>query len=108
MDQRSYTLMRNIALLTQARARAYSPALARDRILQRLTADLVAARTTAGMTQQDVALRMSTTKSTVSRLESGTRTRPSLRTIQGSRPHANPALYNASSLPHARSACVAS
>jgi transcriptional regulator with XRE-family HTH domain len=45
-------------------------------------ADLVAARTAAGMTQEEVAARMWTTKSAVSRLESGVRTRPTLRTIE--------------------------
>jgi predicted transcriptional regulator len=50
--------------------------------LQRLVADLVAARTVVVMTQEDVAAQMRTTKSVVSRLESGRRTRPTLRTIQ--------------------------
>jgi transcriptional regulator with XRE-family HTH domain len=41
-------------------------------------ADLVAARTAAGMTQG----RMFTTKSAISRLENGVRTRPTLSTIE--------------------------
>jgi transcriptional regulator with XRE-family HTH domain len=47
-----------------------------------LVADLVAARTGAGMTQEGVAVRMWTTKSAVSRLESGVCTRPTLTTIE--------------------------
>ena len=46
-----------------------------------LVADRVAARIAAGMTQRGVAERMSGTKSVVSRLESGVRTRPTLTTI---------------------------
>jgi ribosome-binding protein aMBF1 (putative translation factor) len=53
-----------------------------DRTLQVLVADLVAARAAAGMTQQDVADRMPSTKSVVSRLEGGVRTRPTLTTIE--------------------------
>jgi len=82
MGDKSYVLARNLALIRSVARRNYSPALARDRTLQMLIADLVAARTAAGMTQHDVALRMSTTRSVVCRLESGARTRPSLRTIQ--------------------------
>ena len=82
MNERSQVLARNIALLTSARATRHSPSLARDRTLQLLVADLVAARTAAGMTQEEVAARMWTTKSSVSRLESGVRTRPTLRTIE--------------------------
>lgn len=52
-----------------------------DRILQALVADLIAARTAAGMTQEEVAVRMGTTKSVVSRLE-GVCTRPTLSTIE--------------------------
>jgi transcriptional regulator with XRE-family HTH domain len=47
-----------------------------------LVADLVAARTAARMTQEEVAVRMWTTKSVVSRLESGLCTRPTLTTIE--------------------------
>jgi len=50
--------------------------------LQALVADLVVARVAAGMTQEEVAARMWTTKSVVSRLESGVRTRPTLTTIE--------------------------
>ena len=45
-------------------------------------ADLLAARMAACMTQEEVAARMWTTKSVVSRLESGVRTRPTLSTIE--------------------------
>ena len=57
-------------------------ALTTDRALQALVADLVAARVAAGMTQADVAARMLTTRSVVSRLQSGVRTRPTLATIE--------------------------
>ena len=50
--------------------------------MQLLLADLVAARTAAGMTQTAVAMRMWTTKSAVSRLESGRYARPTLDTIE--------------------------
>jgi len=50
--------------------------------LKTLVADLVAARVSAGMTQEDVAARMLTTNSVVSRLEGGLRARPTLRTIE--------------------------
>lgn len=43
--------------------------------------ELVAARSRAGLTQEEVAERMGTTQSTVARLESGKRP-PSLRTVQ--------------------------
>ena len=43
--------------------------------------ELIAARTLAGLTQNEVALRMGTTQSVVARLESGKRT-PSMRTVQ--------------------------
>ncbi len=43
--------------------------------------ELIAARSRAGLTQGDVALRMGTTQSVIARLEGGKRT-PSLRTVQ--------------------------
>lgn len=43
--------------------------------------ELIAARTSVGLTQADVAQRMGTTQSTVARLESG-RGAPSLRSVQ--------------------------
>ncbi len=64
------------------RSRKRPQALVKDRTLQELVADLVAARTAAGMTQYDVAMRMWTTKSAVSRLESGRYARPTLDTIE--------------------------
>ena len=83
MHQRSRLLAKNVALLTErTRERRRSRALAADRTLQILVADLVAARAAAGMTQEDVAARMWTTKSAVSRLESSVRTCPTLRTIE--------------------------
>ncbi len=56
--------------------------LTRDRVLRELLASMVAARTHWGMTQEEVAARMWTTKSAVSRLESGRYARPTLATIE--------------------------
>ena len=82
MDEPSRILARNLAALTQARKKRPTRALTTDRTLQALAADLVAARVAAGMTQEEVAARMWTTRSVVSRLESGVRTRPTLTTIE--------------------------
>jgi ribosome-binding protein aMBF1 (putative translation factor) len=46
-----------------------------------LARELIAARTRAGLSQEQVAERMATSQSTVARLESG-RTLPSLRTLE--------------------------
>lgn len=83
MQPCSQILASNLAVLSEAR-RKDNPArtFKSDRTLQVLVADLVAARTAAGMTQQDVAAKMWTTKSVVSRLESGAHTRPTLATIE--------------------------
>ncbi len=83
MQQRSQALARNLEALSVGR-RNGKPArtFKADRTLQLLVADLVAARTAAGMTQQEVAARMWATKSVVSRLESGVRTRPTWPTIE--------------------------
>ena len=81
--ERSQVLAKNLAFPTKGeRVKRRSLALEADRTLQVLVADLVAARTAAGMTQEEVAARMWTTKSVVSRLESGVRTRPTLSTIE--------------------------
>jgi DNA-binding XRE family transcriptional regulator len=83
VDKRSPTLAKNLAFLTKVeRPRRRSRALAADRTLQALVGDLVSARTAVGMTQEDVAARMWTTKSAISRLESGSHTRPTLSTIE--------------------------
>ena len=85
MYPRSPVLARNLDLLTtrdhRKNTRGPRP-LRANRILQVLVADLVAARAAAGMTQEEVAARMWTTKSVVSRLESGVCTRPTLSTIE--------------------------
>jgi predicted transcriptional regulator len=75
-------LASNLAALSEVR-RIGKPArtFKSDRTLQVLVTDLVAARTAVGMTQQDVATRTWTTKSAVSRLESGAHPRPTLATI---------------------------
>ncbi len=79
----SQALASNLACLTKgARANRRARALARDRTLQVLVSDLVAPRTAAGMTQEEVARRMWTTKSAICRLESGVCTRPTLSTIE--------------------------
>ena len=83
MPERSQFLASNLACLTNGKPeRSRSRVLTADRILQVLVADLVAARMAACMTQEEVAARMWTTKSVVSRLESGVRTRPTLSTIE--------------------------
>jgi DNA-binding XRE family transcriptional regulator len=82
MDERNWLLMRSVALVASARGDQRARSIARDTVLQRLIADLVSARTAAGMTQDDVAARMFTTKSAICRLESGKRTRPTLTTIE--------------------------
>ena len=85
MYKRSPVLARNLDLLTTQGNRKSTRGrrlLKADRTLQVLVADLVAARAAAGMTQEEVAVRMWTTKSVVSRLESGVCTRPTLSTIE--------------------------
>jgi len=85
MYDRAPVLARNLDFLTtqddRKNTRRRRP-LKADRTLQVLVADLVAARAAAGMTQEEVAVRMWTTKSVVSRLESGVCTRPTLSTIE--------------------------
>ena len=83
MSERSGAIVRTLAMLSHARrSRIRLRALVKDRTLQTLVADFVAARTAAGMTQHEVAMRMWTTKSAVSRLESGCYARPTLDTIE--------------------------
>jgi DNA-binding XRE family transcriptional regulator len=77
------TLARALDLLASACPRQHQRTAARhDEVLRTLVGDLIAARTAAGMTQNDVAMRMSTSKSAVSRLESGRFARPNLATIE--------------------------
>ena len=83
MTEATATMARTLAMLSQVRHdRKGQRALLRDRVLRVLVADLVAARTAAGMTQHEVAMRMWTTKSAVSRLESGRYARPTLDTVE--------------------------
>ena len=83
MYESSRILARNLAFRTTAAPQnRRSQAFARDRTLQALIADLVVARTAAGMTQEEVARKMWTTKSVICRLESGVCTRPTLSTIE--------------------------
>ena len=83
MSESSSKLASTLALLSHARrSRKRRRTLLADRTLQTLVADLVAARTAVGMTQSDVAARMWTTKSAISRLESGRYSRPTLDTIE--------------------------
>jgi ribosome-binding protein aMBF1 (putative translation factor) len=82
MYERSQVPARKLASVTGERKKGRALALKTERTLQLLVADLVAARTAAGMTQEAVAARMWTTKSVVSRLESGVCTRPTLSTIE--------------------------
>ena len=83
MSKASAPRARRLAMLSHARHhRRGQRALLRDRVLRVLVADLVAARTAAGMRQQEVAMRRWTTKSAVSRLESGRYARPTLDTVE--------------------------
>ena len=82
MHETSKILASNLASLTEGRKKRRTRALTTDRTWQALAADLVAARVAAGMTQEEVAARMWTTRSVVSRLESGVRTRPTLTTLE--------------------------
>src|SRR3954471_14385662 len=84
MPERSQVLTRNLVSLPGERGRKnrHARTFKSDRTLQMLVADLVATRAAAGMTQEEVAVRMWTTKSVVSRLESGACTRPTLTTIE--------------------------
>jgi ribosome-binding protein aMBF1 (putative translation factor) len=83
MPDRAQYLARNLACLTKGeRQNRRSSQVATDRTLQLLLTDLVTARTAVGMTQEEVAARMRTTKSVISRLENGARTCPTLRTIE--------------------------
>ena len=76
-------MARTLAMLAHARhKRREQRALFRDRLLRVLVTDLVAARSAAGMTQHEVAIRMWTTRSAVSRLESGRYARPTLDTFE--------------------------
>ena len=68
--------------MTGEREKRRARALKTERPLQRLVADLVAARTAAGMTQEAAAARVWITRSVVSRPESGVGTRPTLSTIE--------------------------
>jgi ribosome-binding protein aMBF1 (putative translation factor) len=82
MYEPSHVLASNLASLSGGRKKRPTRALTTDRTLQALVADLVAARVAVGMTQEEVAARMWTTRSVVSRLESCARTRPTLTTIE--------------------------
>jgi transcriptional regulator with XRE-family HTH domain len=82
MYVRSRVLAGNLASATGERKKRRARMLKTNRTLQQLVADLVAARRAAAMTQEEVAARMWTTKSVVSRLESGVCTRPTLSTIE--------------------------
>jgi hypothetical protein len=81
LDRRAI-LARSVEAALAAAPIARRRVLLNNRALQVLIADLIAARVAAGMTQDEVAARMFTTRSVVSRLESGVRTRPTLRTIE--------------------------
>ena len=65
-------------LLTNSQVREVYDALADE---FEIAHELIAARSRAGLTQSDVALRMGTTQSVIARLEGGRRI-PSMRTVQ--------------------------
>ena len=85
MYERSRVLARHLASVTGERKKRRARTLKTDRTLQQLVADLVAARRAPAMTQEEVAARMWTAKSVLSRLESGVCTRPTLSTSVPSR-----------------------
>jgi len=59
MTEATATMARTLAMLSHVRHhRKGQRALLRDRVLRVLVTDLVAARTAAGMTQHEVAMRM--------------------------------------------------
>jgi len=81
--RRTDALKRDLDTITQAQPqKRRQRALAKDRILQVLIADLVAARAAVGMSQREVAELMWTTTSVISRLESGRGAPPTLNTIE--------------------------
>jgi hypothetical protein len=83
MSAASALLARRLAVPSDARRnRRGQRALLRDRVLRALVADLVAARTAAGMTQHEVAVPMWTIRSAVSRVEGGRYARPTLDTVE--------------------------
>jgi ribosome-binding protein aMBF1 (putative translation factor) len=82
MYERSEVPASNLASVPGERKKKRARTLKTDRTLQQRVADLVAARRAAAMTQEGVAASMWTTKSVVSRLESGVCTRPTLSTIE--------------------------
>ena len=53
-----------------------------DRAMRNLVGQLIAARVRAGLTQEEVAAKLGTTKSAVSRLERGNLSRPLLTTLE--------------------------
>jgi DNA-binding XRE family transcriptional regulator len=65
-----------------ARAARRARRRASDPSLHRLVRELLLARVRSGMTQQEVAARMRTTKSAISRLEGGIKSRPTLTTLE--------------------------
>lgn len=73
-------LARALAIVEKARRRPRD--LKRDQTLARVVEQLVAARTRVHMTQDEVAERMWTTASAISRLEAGRHTRPTLSTLE--------------------------
>jgi len=77
---RSPHLAEALAKIENARRRPRN--LKRDRTLARVVEQLVAARTRAHMTQDEVAELMWTTPSAISRLEAGRHTRPTLTTLE--------------------------
>ncbi len=80
MTKPAETLERALDAIERARRKPRH--LDDDRILRQLVVAMVAARRRTGMTQGEVAARMWTTPSTVSRLESGRYARPSLTTLE--------------------------
>jgi ribosome-binding protein aMBF1 (putative translation factor) len=75
-------LFHNIALIEGARPPRKSLRCEPDTLLRHLLAELVEARCAAGLRQWQVAERLRTTVSAISRLERGRRSRPTLTTLE--------------------------
>lgn len=81
-DKATEILLANLARLQKPRKAKATLRRTPDPCLRRVLSALVAARIRAGLTQQQVASKMRTTASAISRLEAGKVSRPTLTTIE--------------------------
>ena len=75
-------MLRFPVLATEPRVRRQRYRPTGDRLLHRLIGQLIASRVRSGLTQEQVAQKLRTTKSAISRLESGRLHGPHLTTIE--------------------------